>query len=126
MTSFIFYIIDAFFSQIFDFFRYWYKNGFIQIGQTAVSVLNNLDRYFAVKVSIKNLFEPLYQDRSAIGYVLGFVFRLIRIILGAIIYLAVILFFSLVYLIWAAFPIYVALRAAKYDLFVGRAEVFKF
>ena len=116
MTRFIFYIFDSFFGHIFDFFRRWYKNGFIRISQMAVSVLNSLDQYFAVKVSLKNIFEPLYQDRSVIGYSLGFVFRLIRIVLGAIIYLAVILVFFAVYLIWAAFPIYVVLRAAKYEI----------
>ena len=117
MTRFIFYIFDSFFGQIFDFFRRWYKSGFIRISQTAVSVLNFLDRYFAVRVSLSNLLRPLYQDRSVIGYVLGFIFRLIRIVLGTIIYLAIILGFSAVYLIWAALPIYVILRAAKYEAF---------
>lgn len=116
MTRFIFYIFDSFFNEIFDFFRHWYKNGFIRISQTAVSVLNFLDRYLAVRVSLNNLLRPLYQDRSVIGYSLGFIFRLIRIVLGAIIYLAVILAFSAVYLIWAAFPIYVVLRAVKYEI----------
>ena len=116
MTRFIFYIFDSFFRQIFDFFRCWYKNGFLRLSHITVSVLNSLDQYFAVKVSFKNLFQPLYQDRSAIGYTLGFIFRLIRIVLGAIIYLAVILVFAAAYLIWAAFPIYIVLRAAKYEI----------
>ena len=76
-----------------------------------VTRFEHLDRKLAWKVTLKNLFQPLYKDYTPVGYVLGFIFRSIRVIIASFIY--VILFFVavFVYFIWVATPIILFLSA---------------
>jgi hypothetical protein len=66
----------------------------------------------AFKITLKHLFEPLYQDRSFIGYVLGFIFRSGRLIAGALFYFILLAFAAAVYLIWLAVPVFIIFKIA--------------
>jgi hypothetical protein len=81
--------------------------GFKIISHWAVSLLELLDKTFALRVTLRHIFEPLYQDRTVLGYVLGFTLRTCRIVLAAIIYAVVIVGFTVLYLSWALFLVYV-------------------
>lgn len=101
------YILNRFFSQITDFFRHWYVDGSYFFGHTLVSILENLDRFFAFKITLKHLFKPLYQDRTFLGYTLGFFFRSVRIFLSFIVYAIIIILAIAVYLAWLIIPLFI-------------------
>ncbi len=67
--------------------------------------LERLDYSLAWKITLKNLFRPLYKDYTILGYVLGFFFRLGRLILGTVIYVVLFAIAAAAYLFWLLFPI---------------------
>ena len=71
-----------------------------------------MDQSIAFKVTLRNLFQPMYQERNIIGYVLGFIFRSLRLIFGMIIYGSVIVVAALIFLVWAGIPPYILLKIA--------------
>ena len=101
------YLIKQFFYRIWAFLEDWYIGGFLMVARRGVDVLEQLDRSVAFKITVKNLFKPLYQDETFVGRVLGFFFRSSRVIIGGFLYGAVIAVFVAAYLIWALIPIYI-------------------
>lgn len=101
------YLIQQFFYRIYAFFEHWYWGGLRFFVRGAVNALESLDRYFALRVTFRYWLRPLYQDYSAIGYILGFIFRTGRLFAGGLIYLVAILIAAAAYLFWAAFPVYI-------------------
>ena len=101
-----YYIFSSLVDRIVDFFNHWYVGGFRIWSHIAISFLESLDRKLAFKTTLRHIFHPMYQDRSFIGYILGFIFRTIRLFLGTIIYGTAIAVFAGLYLIWAAIPFY--------------------
>jgi len=101
------YILTHLGLRIFDFFRHWYWHGFLKSANWFFNILERLDRYFAVRISIRFLFKPLYQDYSWIGYMWGFVFRAIRIVAGFIFYIVLMAIALAMFLVWAAIPLFV-------------------
>jgi hypothetical protein len=89
-----------------DFFNHWYSGGFKIWSHAVVSFMERLDRRLAFKTTIRYIFHPLYQDRSLVGYALGFIFRVARILIGAAVYGLIIVFSVGLYLLWAAAPLY--------------------
>jgi hypothetical protein len=104
------YLISRFFYRLAEFFRHWYISSFRIFSHYVISILEKLDRRFALKITLKHLFQPLYQDRTLIGYILGFFFRSGRLILGGIVYLGVLAIAVFCYFIWLAIPLYIILR----------------
>ncbi len=115
MTAFV-YLFNRFFYRIADFFRHWYFGSFRLYSHFIISLLEKLDRRLAFKITLRHLFQPLYQDRTMIGYILGFFFRAGRLIVGGIIYIFVLLLAIFFYLIWLAIPIYIMYRIFKSNL----------
>lgn len=110
------YLLSHFFYRLTDFFKHWYFDSFRFYSHFVISLLEKLDRRIALEITLRHLFRPLYQDEGVIGYILGFVFRTIRLILGIILYsilLTIALFF---YLIWSAIPIYLVYKIIKAGL----------
>ncbi|MEK7062353.1 MAG: hypothetical protein AAB504_01730 [Patescibacteria group bacterium] len=103
----IIYLFNLFIHRIKEFLRHWYINSFFVYGQFIVSFLEKIDRFFAFKITWRYLFQPLYQDRTVLGHILGFIFRLQRLLVGGLVYSAIILTVAVFYLIWLAFPIYI-------------------
>jgi len=101
------YLFTHLASRILDFFRHWYIHGFIRAIHLALGFLERLDRIFALRITMKNWFQPLYQDYTVIGYIWGFIFRTIRIFIGLVIYAIFILFAFALFMLWAAIPFYV-------------------
>jgi len=98
------YLLHRFFYRIFDFFRHWYVNGSRMIAHGFISTLEDIDRSFAVKITLEHFFEPLYKDYSIVGRVLGVIFRFGRVVIGAAFYAVVTVFFIAIYLVWIAVP----------------------
>lgn len=109
MTA-ISYLFSRFFYRIYEFLEHWYLGSFKISSHFFISLLESLDRTFAFKITLKNIFEPLYGDRSFLGYILGFFFRSSRIIIGGIIYLIIIILAVAIYLAWLIIPIFIVLQ----------------
>ena len=107
------YLFNRLLRRIKEFFRHWYINSFFVWADFVFSFLIRIDRFFALKITWRYLFQPLYQERNIIGYILGFVFRLGRLLVGGAVYLAIIAGAAGLYLIWLAFPVYVIFKIIR-------------
>lgn len=105
MTS-VLYVSTRFLNRLTQFLRDWYVGSFLVLVHRALSILESLDQTFALKVTLRHIFEPLYQDRSFMGHILGFVFRTIRVVIASVTYAVIVLIFAAIYVIWAVYPLY--------------------
>ena len=98
------YLLSRAIYRISDFFHHWYVDGSRVFIHSFISKLENLDKGFALQVTIKHFFEPLYKDYSIVGRILGIIFRTGRIIMGGVTYLFFSIIFAVLYLAWLLFP----------------------
>lgn len=106
------YLLRRFLYRIFEFLRHWYAKSLFLYSHWFFNFLERLDKFFALKVTLHHLFQPLYKDYSLIGYVLGFFFRLGRIAVSSLSYLVIIILAILFYLLWLVAPIFIVYRIA--------------
>lgn len=104
------YLFKRFIYRLKEFFRHWYIKSFFIYANFVVSLLERLDRVFAFKITLRFLFQPLYGDYSVLGYLLGFIFRSGRLIVGGLVYLIVIMAAVAAYLLWLAILPYIIYR----------------
>lgn len=112
MDIFLIYLFDRFIYRISHFIRHWYVDSFFSYSHFVISRLEDIDQTIALKITWRNLFQPLYQERNIIGYVLGFIFRSIRLVLGGAIYGAIIIISAALFLVWVSIPPYILLKIA--------------
>ena len=101
------YLAQRFICRIWMFFYDWYVGGFRVIGGKVIGILESLDRTWAFRITLRNLFKPLYGDHSFLGSILGFFFRFWRLLIAGIFYAFIIAAGLAVYLGWGAIPVYV-------------------
>ena len=87
-----------------SFFRSWYVGGSRRYASAALNFFEILDRGFALKITLRHLFKPMYGDYSAVGYGLGFLFRAVRLLIGSVVYVAAAACWLLVYIFLVLFP----------------------
>lgn len=92
---------------------HWYRGGTRVFWDQTIRILGNFDRTLAVLVTLRHLFQPLYQDRTIIGYILGFIFRVLRVFIGVVIYLVVTLGALALYVAWVLVPPYILYKIAE-------------
>lgn len=107
MASVLVYLSNRFFYRLGEFLRHWYWGGFFFFFHKLIELLERLDRYLALKITLRYLFQPLYQNYTFVGYVLGFIFRGTRIAVAGVIYGLVVLMFLVLYSAWAFILIFV-------------------
>lgn len=112
----LFYIFQRFFYRLADFFHNWYVHGSKYLIHRFVSVLENVDRTVAIKVTLRYFFQPLYKDYTIVGRILGIVFRSGRLFVGGIIYACFILLFVGIFIIWLIFPPAILFYAAYKEI----------
>lgn len=101
------YLFNRLVYRIFEFIKHWYLDGSRLYFHIVISLLEKIDRTIAFKITLRYIFMPLYQDFSILGYILGFIFRFIRLFMGAIIY-SILIFLALsIYLAWVVAPLYI-------------------
>ncbi|MEK7478632.1 MAG: hypothetical protein AAB626_01750 [Patescibacteria group bacterium] len=100
------YILNRYLFRIYYFLYHWYVRGFRKFLNWAINYLEKLDYKFALRINLKNIFQPLFQDYSVIGHILGFISRFTRIVVASIIYAAFIVFCAVLFLVWALIPIF--------------------
>lgn len=110
------YLLKRFVYRILSFFRHWYADGFLAITRGALNSLELFDRFFALKVSVKNWFQPMYGDYSFISRVMGASFRTGRIFSALIFYLVFCLLALALFLAWAAIPLWAIYQIATNNL----------
>ncbi len=76
----------------------------------ALGALGSLDRTFAIKITLRHFFEPLYRDKTFIGYILGVVFRTFRVLIGLFVYAILLFIIFAMYILWALVLPYVVYR----------------
>ena len=101
------YIIQRFFVRILEFLYRWYVVSGKSIANSAIRKLKSFERTFALKITIRNFFKPLYGDESFIGRIFGIFFRTVRIFTALLFYLFFISVVIVVYLVWMLLPIYI-------------------
>ncbi len=104
------YLVNQLLRRIGDFIRHWYLDGFFQAVDWTLDILEQLDRTFALRITVKYWLEPLYQDYTLIGYVWGFIFRTARILIAVAVYLVLIACALSLFLLWAAIPLWVLIK----------------
>ena len=104
------YLFRNLFLTIFLFFKHWYVDGFNSVFGRALGTVRGLEKGLALRINFRFLFKPLYQEYNIYGYVMGFLFRVLRIIAGLLGYLFIMAVAVLVYVIWAAVPVFVAYK----------------
>ncbi|HAL24329.1 MAG: hypothetical protein UX49_C0049G0004 [Candidatus Wolfebacteria bacterium GW2011_GWC2_46_275] len=112
MDIFLVYLFDRFVYRISHFIRHWYVDSFMSYSRFIIARLEEMDQSIALKVTWRNIFQPLYQEYNIFGYVLGFIFRAIRLVIGSVLYAVVIGVAAVIFLAWAGIPIYVLLKIA--------------
>jgi hypothetical protein len=85
----------------------WFLGGFRIVSRMTVNMLESLDRRWAVLITFRNIFQPLYQDHTFTGRILGFIFRTIRIAIGLALYVIVFVGGVIAYILWATIPLYI-------------------
>ncbi len=98
------YLGERFLWRIADFLRHWYIRSAKVYSNYVVDRLEHLDRFFAWKITLQNLFSPLYKDYTIVGYLLGFFLRSARLIVASVFYVLVILIAVFLYILWLLLP----------------------
>jgi len=101
------YLASRFTRCVFEFLEHWYWGSFRAAGGKFIDLLKDWDRFFALKITLRHWLQPLYQDRTFIGYILGPIFRTGRIALALVVYLTLTALAGLLYLLWLLIPPYI-------------------
>jgi hypothetical protein len=96
-----------------DFFHHWYVDGSRAFARRFMTTIRSADDSFAVAITLKHFFEPLYKDYSIVGRIMGIFFRTLRVIFGGIFYLILAAFFAIAYVAWVAIPAVILYYAAR-------------
>jgi len=76
--------------------------------------LQLLNRELAVGLMFRLLLVPLFGDQTIIGWIIGFIFRALRILVGLIAFSVCFLFFVGCFLLWTSAPIWLFLTLKLY------------
>lgn len=115
MGNLLIFLINRLIFRISNFLRHWYVSSFKIYSNFVISIFEKLDRFFAFKITYKNLFVPLYGDRSIFGYFFGFIFRTIRLFSGGIVYIFSGIAAIIIFLAWAGIPLFVIYKIIKFS-----------
>ncbi len=106
-----FYIARRWWYRISIFFHHWYVDGSYFFARQGIHLFLNLEKTLAFRITITHLFEPLYQDYSIVGQIIGPLLRLARLVVGSVIYIFLGGIALSLYCIWLAVPIILLLQA---------------
>ena len=93
-----------------SFFEHWYARGFRTWWNFVAHSVSQFDHSFGWRVTGAHLFEPLYKDFSAVGYIIGIPFRIARFFIGLLFYALFLFVSAAIFLIWLCAPAYIVMR----------------
>ncbi|KKW16877.1 MAG: hypothetical protein UY56_C0008G0020 [Parcubacteria group bacterium GW2011_GWA1_50_14] len=94
------YLVYRFLYHILRFFHHWYRDGSRVLFHYFLRAFGKLEGVFALSLTARYFFHPLYQDFSIVGRIVGIFFRSGRILIGLFVYALLAVFFVLIYLAW--------------------------
>jgi len=107
------YLLQRALFRIWDFFHHWYGDASRVLFHGFLSTLESADRFFAFRVTLRHFFEPLYQDYSIVGRILGILFRSIRLTLALALYLVFGAVWGVLFTAWYALPLALLFYATR-------------
>lgn len=107
MTFSLVYLLNRLWLRVFEFLRHWYINGFLKTMYLTYDLLEYFDQFFALKITVRKWLEPIYQDYTFIGHILGFTLRTARIFVALVFYIVLLALIAVLFILWAAFPLFV-------------------
>lgn len=96
--------------RIVEFGRHWYIDGSFWFLHSLQGGYKNLEQTLALRATIYHIREPLYGDYTWSGRIIGFVFRVLRILLALVLYFLLVLISAISYAAWLTLPIYLLVR----------------
>lgn len=88
-----------------NFFYYWYVEVPYHFFLNFLNLLKNLEKKFALQITLENFFIPLWQDYTLVGRIISPFIRLAKIFVGGIIYLIFTLSSLLIIFIFELIPL---------------------
>lgn len=85
--------------------RFWYGQSPSWVFTHYLETVRLLDGRFAVRETLKHLNQPLFQDFSRQGRIIGFFFRIGRVLLALFIFFVTFLAYVAGYIVWLIFPL---------------------
>ena len=56
---------------------WWYTRGVLRMGKFCLNALLYIERLFGLTIKLKNIYRPMFQDYTFMGFVLGIVIRIV-------------------------------------------------
>ena len=108
------------------FLYFWFVKTPLYLVLISKRTLQLLNQELAVGLMLRMLLVPLFGDPSPIGWVVGFLFRLVRIVIGVICFVATLIASIFILLIWAITPIaiFVLLKLNSVLVFITAAVAY--
>ncbi len=104
------YLISRIPVAIYQFFYDWYVRAFYAFWRRVYVIFKSWDRFIAFRPTLRHWFQPLFQDYTTLGYILGFIFRTSRVVIGGAGMLVIFSVSAAIYFIWASIPIYIGFK----------------
>ncbi len=101
----IFVVLSSLWHCVVNFFVRWYGVQSQFFWGKVFEFFASLDQTFGIVVNARLILQPLYGDYSPIGRIIGPVFRLGRIVFGAMTYVVLFGVAAGVWLAWLAVPV---------------------
>lgn len=92
------------------FFYHWYILAWHYYWGSVAGFIAVFDRTIALRVTARYLFRPLYQDYSLFGYLFGVCARMIRLLIGLVVYGVIMVSAIVLYSLWFFLPLYCIMR----------------
>lgn len=98
-------VLSSIWHSVVNFFVRWYGVQSQFFWSKVFEFFAQLDRTFGIVVNARLFFHPLYGDYSPVGRVIGPIFRLGRILTGAMTYCVLFALAAGAWLVWLAIPV---------------------
>lgn len=104
MNTSVGYLFQRLFYRIKEFLRHWYVKSAKLYWHFVITQVERLDYVLAWRITLRNLFKPLYKDYSMLGYILGFFFRMMRLVFSTAVYALIFASALCIYIAWILVP----------------------
>lgn len=91
-------------SNVLSFFSYWYIGSAARFLRSLRGAWQSTESQIGIVDTFHNLDKPLFQDYTRQGRIIGFVFRLVRILAGLVALAGTAVIYGLAYVVWLLFP----------------------
>lgn len=95
------------------FLRNWYEGGFYAFMKFLFFAMERVDKVFALRITMRYFFTPLYNDRTILGYILGVLLRSCRILISLPIYGGVGFIILILMFVWMILPVFIGYHVIR-------------